>query len=165
MGAVRAVAVGAAIVMLLLLLGCKPAATGPTAPLGVTPAGYSAINTGMTYEEAAAILGSPASSALDQTGEARTVDWSDGGAGHITAIFMRNHLVSKDQVNIQAGPSTDRFAKAQACQTEASACSDRCDSDWKQCVGEPGTPPPQHCGDDVDACRDACGKQVLQCTQ
>lgn len=166
MGAMRAVAAGGAIVMALLLLGCKPTATpGPTAPLGVTPAGYSAINIGMTYEEAAAILGSPDSSAFDQTGEARTVDWSDGGNGHITAIFMRNHLISKSQVNVAPGQLTDQYNKIQACQATGSTCIDNCDDDWKQCVGEPGTPPPQHCSDDVDACKDSCHKQLLLCEQ
>jgi hypothetical protein len=119
----------------------------------------------MTYEAAAAILGSPDSSSFDQTGDARTVDWSDGGNGHITVIFMRNHLVAKNQVNVQPGPSTDLFAKVQACQGAASACSENCDADWRQCVGEPGSPPPQHCNDDVDACRDSCSKQLLQCRQ
>jgi hypothetical protein len=141
------------------------AAAAPTAPLGVTPAGFLAINTGMTYEQAAAILGSPDSSAFDQTGEARTVDWSDGGDRHITLIFMRNYLVGKNQVNVQPGPSTDRFAKVRACQADASACSEDCDTDWKQCIGPPGTPPSQRCDDAVDACRDACSKQILQCDQ
>jgi hypothetical protein len=153
----------AAIATALLLLGCaKPA---PTTPLGVTPAGYSAINTGMTYEEAAEILGSPDSSSFDQSGEARTVDWSDGGDGHISAIFMRNHLVAKNQINVQPGASTDLAAKVHACQAAASSCSDSCDAYWKQCVGAPGTPPPQHCNDDLDACQDSCNRQLLQCRQ
>ncbi len=141
------------------------AAAASIAPLGVTPAGYSAINTGMTYEQAAAILGSPDSSAFDQTGEARTVDWSDGGDRHITLIFMRNFLVGKNQVNVQPGPSTDRFAKVRACQDTASACTEDCDADWKRCVGAPGTPPPQHCSDDSNACTDSCNKQFMQCSQ
>lgn len=82
-------------------------ATPPPASsaLGVTAAGYSALYTGMTYEKASEILGSPGEelSSSDVAGT-RTVmvAWkANNGFANMNAMFQNDRLVMKAQLGLR----------------------------------------------------------------
>jgi hypothetical protein len=73
--------------------------------LGVTAAGYSALKTSMTYEEASEILGSPGEelSSSDVAGTHTVmVMWkAEDGFSNMNAMFQNDHLVTKAQMGLR----------------------------------------------------------------
>jgi hypothetical protein len=72
--------------------------------LGVTMAGYSALHSGMSYEKAVAILGSPGQeiSSNDLMGiHTAMYMWQSDSGANMNAMFQRDRLISKTQLGLQ----------------------------------------------------------------